>query len=121
MPPMYSSGPAAFQARPIRSLHVLTLTPFYPNKKEETSGCFVAEPLAEIAGCGISNSVIAVQSMHRGRVEPNSAAPAAKWIRYFSLPSGIGLSTAGAFLFSRILGSVRDLHRSHPIDVIHAH
>jgi teichuronic acid biosynthesis glycosyltransferase TuaC len=118
---MHGPGPAAFRALSMRPLHVLTLTPFYPNKNDETSGYFVAEPLVEIAGCGISNSVIAVQPTHRGKVEPSSAAPPANWIRYFSLPSGIGLSTAGAFLFSRMLGSVRDLHRSHPIDVVHAH
>jgi glycosyltransferase involved in cell wall biosynthesis len=45
----------------------------------------------------------------------------AEWLRYLSLPGGVGLPTAGAFLFARIVGRVRELHRTNRIDVIHAH
>jgi len=37
------------------------------------------------------------------------------------LPGGIGLHTAGAFLFARIVGRVRELQHSQRIDLIHAH
>jgi glycosyltransferase involved in cell wall biosynthesis len=43
------------------------------------------------------------------------------WLRYFSLPGGFGLPTAGAFLFARVVGSVRELQRAGRIDLIHAH
>lgn len=114
-----SGTPKAYRDQPV---HVLTLTPFYPSKSDDASGCFVAEPLAKTAEQGIVNAVIAVQSIyHHAEVEPSGGAPAATWIGYPALPSGIGLSTAGIFLFSRILHRVRDLHRTKPVDVIHAH
>jgi len=50
----------------------------------------------------------------------NSAVPA-EWLRYFALPGGFGLPTAGAFVFARIVGRVRELRRSKQIDLIHAH
>jgi glycosyltransferase involved in cell wall biosynthesis len=37
------------------------------------------------------------------------------------LPGGIGLSSAGAFLYARIVGRVRELNRTQRIDLIHAH
>src|SRR5205807_5475775 len=58
---------------------------------------------------------------YRESAQVHPAEPTANFIRYFSLPSGVGLASAGAFLFARILGQVRELHRAHKIDVIHAH
>ncbi len=34
------------------SLHVLTLTPFYPNDRDATNGCFISEPLDWLAKTG---------------------------------------------------------------------
>lgn len=103
-----------------RELHVLTLTPFYPTERDDASGCFVAEAIAAL-DAGICNTVLAVEPAYRPASKPSGSAPAARWIRYFSIPGRLGLSTAGAFLFSRIFGLVRGLHARRRIDLIHAH
>jgi teichuronic acid biosynthesis glycosyltransferase TuaC len=102
-------------------LHVLTLTPFYPNDRDATSGCFISEPLDWLAKTGVRNTVFAVQPLYRPRLRASDAAGKSEWLRYFSLPGGFGLPTAGAFLFARIVGKVRRLHRLKPISLIHAH
>jgi teichuronic acid biosynthesis glycosyltransferase TuaC len=101
--------------------HVLTLTPFYPHDREATNGCFISEPLDWLARGGVQNTVFAVQPFYRTRLRASDLAPPAEWLRYFSVPGGFGLPTAGAFLFARIVGRVRELHHSRGIDLIHAH
>src|SRR5689334_21912527 len=108
-------------ARSSTPLHVVTLTPFYPTASDDANGCFVAEPLPIVAQFGIHNSVLAVQPWHRGPVSADRHSTAATWIRYVSIPSGLGLASAGAFLFAHIVGRLRTLHREHRIDVLHAH
>jgi glycosyltransferase involved in cell wall biosynthesis len=100
---------------------VLTLTPFYPTDRDDASGCFISEPLDWIAKAGVRNTVVAVSPIYRGRSQNSASAVPARWLRYFSLPGGFGLPTAGAFLFARIVGFVRDLQRTQRIDLIHAH
>ena len=102
-------------------IYVLTLTPFYPKAHDDANGCFVSEPIAVLAEIGVSNAVLSTQPFYRDREQPHPAAPAAQFVRYLSLPGGPGLASAGAFLFARILGQVRDLHRRQKIDIIHAH
>ena len=102
-------------------LHVLTLTPFYPVSGDDAQGCFVAEPLAELAGLGVANTVRAVQPFYRGGAAAIDSAVGARWVRFFSIPGGRGLSSAGAFLFARLLPEIRRLHASKPVHVIHAH
>ena len=102
-------------------LHVLTLTPFYPNDRDAASGCFISEPLDWLAKSGMQNTVLAVQPFYRTRLRASDSAATAKWLRYFSLPGGLGLPTAGIFLFAHIIGRVRELNRSQRIDLIHAH
>jgi len=102
-------------------LHVLTLTPFYPSENDEGSGSFVAEPLEWLARIGIHNDVYALQPIYRKKSKPVESAHPGQWMRYFSLPGGFGLPTAGAFAFARIVGPIREMHRKQPIDVIHAH
>src|SRR5947209_12522584 len=104
-----------------RPIHVLTLTPFYPSAHEDALGCFVAEPLAALGKIGILNTVFAVQPVYRKKLGSRESNVHARWLRYLSLSGGFGLPTAGAFLFARIVGLVRELHRSQPIDLIHAH
>ncbi len=104
-----------------RPLHVLTLTPFYPTENDDAAGCFVAEPLSALAEVGVVNTIFPLQPFYRGRVRARQTGLRAEWFRYFSLPGGIGLPTAGAFVFARLVPRVRELHRSHRIDVIHAH
>ena len=104
-----------------RALHVLTLTPFYPRENDDSQGCFVADPLRALADVGISGNVFALQPAYRKRLRVAETSVPAEWIRYFSLPGSAGLPTAGAFVFARIVSQVRELVRSHRIDLIHAH
>lgn len=109
-----STGPGA-------SMHVLTLTPFYPTKVDDANGCFVAEPLAALVQLGAKSTVLAAEPFYRPKQSPNESAPKAEFVGYASLPGGPGLASAGAFLFARTLARVRRLHRDSPVDVIHAH
>jgi teichuronic acid biosynthesis glycosyltransferase TuaC len=112
------------ETRPLseaRKLHVLTLTPFYPTQGDDAAGCFIAEPLDALARAGVRNTVFALQPFYRTRARTRKSPVSAEWLRYFSLPSGYGLSSAGAFAFARIVGRVRELDRTQAIDLIHAH
>ena len=102
-------------------MQVLTLTPFYPTARDDAAGCFIAEPLRMMEERGVQSHVVAVQAFYRAGIHPSPSAPPASWIRYPSLPSGIGLASAGAFLYANLISRVRKLHRSQPIDLIHAH
>ncbi len=104
-----------------KPIHLLTLTPFYPSERDEAGGCFVSEPLEVLATIGVTNTVFAVQPFYREKHCPRTSAVPSEWLRYFSLPGGFGLPTAGAFLFARIVGRVRKLQRWQRIDLIHAH
>jgi len=104
-----------------RQLHVLTLTPFYPTADDDAAGCFIYDPLPSLARLGIQNTVFAVQPFYRGTFRSGSLPIPARWIRYFALPGGFGLPTAGAFVFAHVVGQVRKLHRARPINLIHAH
>ena len=101
-------------------MRVLTLTPFYPSAADDAQGCFVAQPIKAMESLSITSVVIAAQPFYRGKLAPSSGAPAT-WVRYFSIPGRWGLSTAGAFLFARLLPLVRRMHASNAIDLIHAH
>lgn len=102
-------------------MHVLTLTPFYPIAGDDAFGCFVAEAIPPMEQLGIKCSVAAVRPFHKGKVPTSTVAPPAEWIYYPSLPGGFGLSSAGRFLYARLLPAVRRLHQRQPIDLIHAH
>lgn len=109
------------QTRGSTPIHVLTLTPFYPSEQDDSGGCFVAEPLEWLAKLGVTNTVVAAQPFYRQKRRPRQSAIQGQWLRYFSLPGGFGLPTAGAFLFARVVGQIRDLQRSRRVDLIHAH
>ncbi len=106
---------------PGSSIHVLTLTPFYPSRNDDASGCFVSEPLAWLGKMGVRNTVFAVQSLYRGKCSANDSVVSADWLRHFALPGAFGIPIAGVFVFARIVGRVRALHGLEPIDLIHAH
>jgi hypothetical protein len=63
-------------APPLRnnSVHVLTLTPFYPKQDDEGSGCFIAEPLQALIGEGVENTVLVASPFYRGRQQVNAGA-----------------------------------------------
>lgn len=106
---------------PDTPIRVLTLTPFYPTQDDDASGCFVAEPLNVLERMNVPNTVFAVQPFYRTKVISSAAGVPATWLRYFSLPKGFGLPSAGAFVFARILSRVREMKASGNIDLIHAH
>jgi teichuronic acid biosynthesis glycosyltransferase TuaC len=103
-----------------QTLHVLTLTPFFPSAGDEVSGCFVAETLRNLTTRGVASSVIAVDSIYHPsrKASPQSHA---EWIRYPQLPGNFGLSSAGKFLGAVLVQRVRELHQRSPISLIHAH
>src|SRR5205823_7889536 len=102
------------------SPHVLTLAPFYPSQENPVAGCFIAEPRPHLEACGVENTVLVAQPFYRRRETSNSALPAA-WVRFFSLPGGLGLSSAGLLLNYQLADRVQGLSRSRSIDLIHAH
>lgn len=103
------------------TLHVLTLSPYYPSETDDADGCFVSEPLAELARKGVRSTVLAVRSVYGRQPQSGSCAVPGRWVRYFCVPGELGLSTAGAFLFAHIVGQLRELHRTVHIDLLHAH
>ncbi len=123
---MTAEGSRVQKLFPGEALHVLTLTPFYPVAGDDAQGCFVAEPLSWLAELGVTNTVRAARPFYRrGAAAQNSATPApmvpARWVRFFALPGGWGLSSSGAFLFASLLPDIRRLHSLHPLHLIHAH
>lgn len=102
------------------ALHVLTLTPFFPSADDEANGCFIAESNKELGQFGVQFSVIAVAPIHYARKKPHPSAPG-DWVRYPQIPGNLGLSSAGRWLYARLLAEVPRLHRERPIDLIHAH
>jgi len=101
--------------------HVLTITPFYPRAGNESGGCFIAEPLAELIRAGVRSSVFAVEPVYRNAPAVALGAPEASWHRYAALPGGLGLASAGVGLSWSLRSAVGKLHSGSPIDVIHAH
>ena len=102
------------------TLHVLTLTPFFPSQENDVNGCFIKEPLDSLVQQGVASSVIAATPIHHGRRWPHAAAPAT-WVRYPQLPGYLGLPGAGPLLYARLLPVVSRLHRERPVNLIHAH
>src|SRR6202035_4534263 len=103
------------------NLHLLTLTPFYPFEGDDANGCFVSEPLEWLSKLGVWHTVMAVQPFYRGSHRGGNSAVRGEWLRYFSLPGGLGLPMAGTFVFARIVPQLRETHLAQPFDLIHAH
>ncbi len=102
------------------TLHVLTLTPFFPSDGDEVSGCFIAESTGELEQFGVTSSVIAASPVYYARKKSSLSSPG-HWVRYPQIPGIVGLSSAGRWLYARLLREVILLHKRKPIDVIHAH
>jgi teichuronic acid biosynthesis glycosyltransferase TuaC len=102
------------------TLHILTLTPYYPFAANPVYGSYVSETIAHFSGFNLQSTVVGVSPYHHARRWPIPSAPAA-WLRYPQIPGNFGLTTAGRFLYHRLLLRVQELHRHNPIDMIHAH
>lgn len=102
-------------------LRVLSLTPFFPSTQNQAFGCFIAEPVQALRRSGVFADVIAVNPVYKKRLTSLSSAGEVEWLRYPAIPGNLGLSSAGAFLFARLLPRIRKYHAATPIDVLHAH
>jgi len=111
----------AVQPLPRRALRVLTLTPFYPSQQNPALGCFIAEPLLEMKAHAVETEVIAVQPFYRDVAHAIPAEVPAKWQRYFSFPGNFGLPFSGTLASRSLIGQLRQAHKQHPFDLIHAH
>jgi teichuronic acid biosynthesis glycosyltransferase TuaC len=122
--PAITSGPslsAEIFIPPGKTLHVLTLTPFYSLLDDDARGCSVAESLPWLERLGVINTVVAVQPFYRAHARPCNSGIPARRRHFFALPGGFGLPTSGVFLFTSLLAEIRRLHQTRPIDVIHPH
>ncbi|MFZ3263999.1 MAG: glycosyltransferase [Terriglobales bacterium] len=116
-----SLGSDSANPRPSRpSLHVLTLTPFFPFSANPVYGIYVSEPIQHFAEYDLYSTVIGVSPLHRQRRRPVPGVES-EWLHYPQIPGNLGLQTAGTFLYRRLLRRVRQLQRQRPIDIIHAH
>lgn len=102
-------------------LHVLTLTSHYPSQDDDADGCFISELLERLAKTGVRNTILVGRPVYRPRPRHESSVVPAEWIRYPALPGQLGLSTAGAFLFARVVSQLRELYRIERVDLVHAH
>jgi len=102
------------------SLHVLTITPFFPFSSNPVYGSFISEPIERFAEFHLQSTVIGVSPLHHERRHPLPAVNA-EWLRYPQVPGNAGLPTAGRFLYHRLMNRVRRLHQRKAIDIIHAH
>jgi glycosyltransferase involved in cell wall biosynthesis len=101
-------------------MHVLTITPFYPNAADDADGCFVGETNREVEKQGVECSVMAAHPVYHARTTPHAEFPAT-WVRYFSLPGNAGLINAGRFLYLALRHEARRLHNERRVSLIHAH
>jgi len=101
-------------------MHVLTITPFYPNVADDASGCFVGETNRELEKQGVEGSVIAAHPLHHARLAAHAEFPAT-WVRYFSFPGNAGLISAGRFLYLALRREAARLHGEKRVSLIHAH
>jgi teichuronic acid biosynthesis glycosyltransferase TuaC len=102
------------------SLHVLTITPFFPYESNPVYGNYISEPIQLFGEYNLQSTVIGVSPIHHPRRRPLAGVDAT-WMRYPQIPGNLGLANAGSFLYRRLSSHVRRLHRENPIDVIHAH
>jgi len=116
-----ATAPSVSSPTPLRTLRVLTLTPFYPNSENLAEGCFVAEVLPPLKRLEITSHVIAVRPFYRGRARAVDSEVLCRWEHYFSFPGNLGLPSAGRFLAADLVTSVQRAHRENPFDLIHAH
>src|SRR5581483_3635758 len=112
--------PAVLGTRGQSSPHVLTLAPFYPSEGNPASGCFIAEPVRSLQNCGVKASVFVAQPFYRSAELGIAEFPADR-VRFFSLPRGLGLPSAGKLLFYSLREKLSALHDMHPVDLIYAH
>lgn len=101
-------------------LHVLSITPFFPHAANPVYGTYISEPIENFAEFNLRSTVIGVSPFHHQRRRP-LLETRAEWLRYPMFPGNSGLTTAGLFLYRRVLPFIGALHQRDRIDIIHAH
>ena len=103
--------------------HILSLIPTSPEANDGAGGCCALEPLRILTEMGVRTTALSVLSLWRSMGTNRTAFTTKPHLVYFSLPGDLGLPTAGAFLFARIIGKIRELHcrEKEKIDLLHAH
>lgn len=102
-----------------KTLHVLTITPFYPSVANPAQGCFIAEPIRQLSSYAIESHVIAVNPFYRETFRSYEAGK--EWQKYYALPGNVGLLTSGSLLGRALRPRVRELQKRRSIDLLHAH
>jgi teichuronic acid biosynthesis glycosyltransferase TuaC len=104
-----------------KTLHILSLIPTSPQASDDASDCFAFEPLRILTEMGVRVTALNVLSLWHSMMTGRTAVSTRRHLVYFSLPGDLGLPTAGAFLFARIIGKIRELNCKEQIDLLHAH
>lgn len=103
-----------------RSPNVLSLIPVL-DRVQDLEGWVAFQSLPLLASLGVRSTVFNVQSFWNSRQRTRTEGSAMTRLMYFRLPGEVGVSTAGAFLFARIIGKIRELHAKGRMDLLHAH
>jgi teichuronic acid biosynthesis glycosyltransferase TuaC len=120
-PPLIICAPTQMSRNPDnRTIHVLTLTPFFPHDADEVDGSFVAEPLQYLSEFNVTSSVIAAKPESESEFVSTARADTS-WVRYPQLPGKAAYGSWGLLMYARLRAPVARLHRKRPIDIIHAH
>jgi teichuronic acid biosynthesis glycosyltransferase TuaC len=101
--------------------HILSLIPTSPEAYDDAGDCFALAPLRILTEMGVRTTALSVLSLWRSMGTGRTAVTTKPHLVYFSLPGDLGLPTAGAFLFARIIGKIRELNCRKKIDLLHAH
>ena len=100
--------------------HILSLIPTLPEANDDASECFAFKPLRTLTEMGVRTTAVNVLSLWRSMVAGRTSVTTKPHLVYYSLPGDVGVPTAGAFLFARIIGKIRELNCREEIDLLHA-
>jgi teichuronic acid biosynthesis glycosyltransferase TuaC len=99
--------------------HILFLIPTSP-EANDGGDCFALEPVRILTEMGVRTTALSVVSLWGSMGTGRTAGTTKPHLVYFSLPGDVGLPTAGAFLFARIIGKIRELNCREKIGLLHA-
>jgi teichuronic acid biosynthesis glycosyltransferase TuaC len=100
--------------------HIVSLLPA-SHEANDAGGCFALDALRVLTEMGVRTTVLSVLSLWRSMGIGRTAGTTKPHLVYFRLPGDVGLPTAGAFLFAKIIGKIRELNCREKIDLLHAH
>src|SRR5215469_18621854 len=101
-------------------LSTVTVMPASSSGVDEAN-CSVSKTLAWLTKSGIRTTLLRVRPAYQRKLRYDESHMVRNRIRYFSLPGKAWRPISGAFLFARIVGQLREFHRTERIDLLHAH